>query len=270
MPITPTFEPPETGNLTPAIALRKLVFAWPGQAPLLDIPELTLARGERVLLYGPSGSGKTSLLNLLAGVSLPQEGELELLGQPLPELTARQRDKFRARHLGIIFQQFNLIPYLSLYDNVRLAAHFAGLRTGLKESISGLLTALGLEVELWHRPASQLSVGQQQRVAVARALVTQPAILLADEPSSALDTQHRDAFMQLLLDQVAARDCTLVLVSHDPALARHFDRQIDMRNLSADPATEANATEGNATEGNATEGNATEGNATEGRVNDVT
>ena len=228
----------EKPNLAPAIALRKLVFAWPGQAPLLDIPELTLAPGERVLLHGPSGSGKTSLLNLLAGVSLPQEGELRLLGQSLPDLTARQRDKFRARHLGIIFQQFNLIPYLSLYDNVRLAAHFAGIRTSLKDSIDGLLTALGLEVELWYRPAGQLSVGQQQRVAVARALVTQPDLLLADEPSSALDSQHRDAFMQLLLEQVAARHCTLVLVSHDPALACHFERRIDMEDLSAKPVTE--------------------------------
>lgn len=229
----------ETDSRAPAIALRELSFAWPGQAPILKIPELTLAPGERLFLYGPSGSGKTSLLNLLAGVNLPTEGELAVLGQSLSALSARQRDKFRARHLGIVFQQFNLIPYLSLYDNIRLAAHFAGLpKALLEERLGSLLSALNLPAELGSRPASQLSMGQQQRVAVARAMIAHPEILLADEPSSALDTEHRDAFMQLLLEQVAAEHCTLVLVSHDASLARHFDRRIDMRELSAVSATQ--------------------------------
>lgn len=237
--MTPTSE--LSGTVAPAIALRKLVFAWPAQPPLLNIPELTLARGERVFLYGPSGSGKTSLLNLLAGISLPQEGQLKLLGQSLPDLSARQRDKFRARHLGVIFQQFNLIPYLSVQDNIRLAAHFAGVKSGLEERVERLLVSLGLPPDTWNRSASHLSVGQQQRVAVARALITNPEILLADEPSSALDAQHRDAFMRLLLEQVAANHCTLLLVSHDAALARHFDRHIDMRDLTAGPVTEGRA-----------------------------
>lgn len=224
---------------SPAIALSDLQFSWSsGGEPLLDIPQLTLARGERVFLYGPSGSGKTSLLNLLAGVSLPQKGQVQLLGQNLSALSARRRDRFRARHIGVVFQQFNLIPYLSVQDNIELAAHFARLEQKRPERhrrARELLGALGLSEELAGRPASQLSVGQQQRVAVARALITRPEILLADEPSSALDTDTRDAFMQLLLAQAEASDCTLVFVSHDRNLAVHFDRQLHMRELTPSP-----------------------------------
>lgn len=218
---------------SPAIALEALQFSWSNpDEPLLDIPELTLRRGERVFLYGPSGSGKTSLLNLLAGVSLPQRGKLSILGQDLRALSARQRDRFRARHIGVVFQQFNLIPYLSVRDNIELAAHFARQRSGAHQRTDELLDALDLPADIAGRPASQLSVGQQQRVAVARALVTHPEIILADEPSSALDSDTRNAFMQLLLKQVSARDCTLVFVSHDRSLAAHFDRQLDMRDLA--------------------------------------
>lgn len=224
---------------SPAIELNDLQFSWSsGGGPLLDIPRLSLARGERVFLYGPSGSGKTSLLNLLAGVSLPQQGQVHLLGHDLSALSARQRDRFRARHIGVVFQQFNLIPYLSVQDNIELAAHFARLETKTPElhrRTRELLDALGLSAELAGRPASQLSVGQQQRVAVARALITRPEILLADEPSSALDTDTRDAFMQLLLAQAEASNCTLVFVSHDRSLAEHFDRQLHMRELTPSP-----------------------------------
>ena len=221
--------------ITPAIALRDVQFSWSRQArPVLEIPEFTLARGERLFLYGPSGSGKTSLLNLLAGIALPQQGEVAILGQSMAALRGRQRDRFRARHIGVVFQQFNLIPYLSVLANVCLAAHFSGLVSGREADAHAreLLRALGLPPEIAERPASTLSVGQQQRVAVARALITRPEILLADEPSSALDSDHRDAFMEVMLRQVADTGSTLIFVSHDRSLATAFDHQQDLRELS--------------------------------------
>ncbi len=219
----------------PAIALRDVQFAWSRHAePVLDIPHFTLARGERLFLYGPSGSGKTSLLNLLAGIALPQRGDVALLGQSMAALKGRQRDRFRARHIGVVFQQFNLIPYLSVLANVCLAAHFSGSMSEKEAETHAreLLSALGLPSAIAERPASALSVGQQQRVAVARALITRPEILLADEPSSALDSDHRDAFMDVMLEQVAETGSTLVFVSHDRSLAKAFDHQQDLRELS--------------------------------------
>lgn len=224
-------------NPAKAIVLRDLQFAWAsGGEPLIDIPELTINRGERVFLYGPSGSGKTSLLNLLAGVSQPTRGSVTLLDQNLAALSARRRDRFRAQHIGVIFQQFNLIPYLSVRDNVCLAAHFAKQSVGADERADSLLSALGLPPRIGARPAGELSVGQQQRVAVARALITRPEILLADEPSSSLDTDNRDGFLTLLLEQVEQSDCTLVFVSHDRSLAPHFNRQLSMYDLTPEAA----------------------------------
>ncbi|WP_347330133.1 ABC transporter ATP-binding protein [Marinimicrobium locisalis] len=221
------------GASSPAIVLKDVQFSWsPDQPPLLDIPNWVLNRGERLFLYGPSGSGKTSLLNLLAGIILPQNGRVELLEQSMSELSGRARDRFRARHIGVVFQQFNLIPYLSVLENVGLAAHFARETDRVRERSHDLLRRLGLPETQDHQPASQLSVGQQQRVAVARALISRPEILLADEPTSALDSDHRDAFMTLLLEQVAETGSTLVFVSHDRALASAFDTRRDLRELA--------------------------------------
>lgn len=218
---------------SPAVQLQGLQFAWSRSAePLLDIPELTIERGERVFLFGPSGSGKTSLLNLLAGVSQPTQGRVEVLGQDLAALSARRRDRYRACHIGVVFQQFNLIPYLSVQENVCLAAHFARQAKQATERACDLLQALGLPEGIARRPAGELSVGQQQRVAVARALITRPEILLADEPSSSLDTDNRDAFLEVMQQQVAECNATLIFVSHDRGLARHFTRQLDMRDLT--------------------------------------
>lgn len=218
---------------SPAIVLKDVRFSWAqDQSPLLSIPDWALNPGERLFLYGPSGSGKTSLLNLLAGIILPQTGTVELLGQPTNELSGRDRDRFRARHIGVVFQQFNLIPYLSVLDNVGLAAHFARDTDRVRERSHDLLRRLGLPESHDQRPASHLSVGQQQRVAVARALISRPQIVLADEPTSALDSDSRAAFMDLLLEQVEAVGSTLVFVSHDRSLASNFDLHRDLRELS--------------------------------------
>lgn len=226
-----------------AIHAHQLQFRWSKHQPtVLDIPELHIAQGERVFLFGPSGSGKTTLLNLLAGVTQPSQGELHVLGQPMHRLSGRKRDRFRAQHIGIVFQQFNLIPYLSVTDNVRLACHLAGqTNKDTGDRIHQMLAALGLQDSLWERSAHSLSVGQQQRVAVARALINGPQLLIADEPSSALDSDHRDEFMHLMMQAADKQHSTVIFVSHDRALQNHFSRHIDLRDLQRQTAAEVSA-----------------------------
>ncbi len=176
-----------------------------------------------MFLQGPSGSGKSTLLNLLAGVLLPSAGEIEILGRRLDQMSGSQRDRWRARAIGVVFQQFNLIPYLNAVNNIHLAAHFGPQRVA-SDAAEALLRALNIEEPMFHRPTSQLSIGQQQRVAIARALVNHPALLIADEPTSSLDARNRDQFMELLLEQAEASDTAVVFVSHDPGLAEYFPR----------------------------------------------
>lgn len=212
-----------------SIAIQNLRFKWHQHgSDILNIAELKVHQGERIFLYGPSGSGKTTLLNLLSGVTVASAGELWVLDTPLHRLNGRQRDRFRARNIGIIFQQFNLIPYLSVLANVELASQLAGQTQAKAEP---LLEALGLAIDLWQRPAYQLSVGQQQRVAVARALINQPRLIIADEPTSALDTELRDEFLHILMTLARAQAATILFVSHDRTLEHHFDRQLDIRTL---------------------------------------
>lgn len=215
------------------IKLKDLTYGWKGQSKnTLEIAELSVSKGEHVFLRGESGSGKTTLLNLLAGIITPVGGELHLLGQPIHQMKSNSRDRFRADHMGVIFQQFNLLPYLSTLENVMLPCHFSSLRKqragNLKEQSIALLEHLKLGTELRAKPVTELSVGQQQRVAVARALIGQPEIILADEPTSALDTRTRDSFLKLLFDQADAQNSTVVFVSHDPYIAELFPRVIEL------------------------------------------
>jgi putative ABC transport system ATP-binding protein len=206
------------------VSIDNLSFHYAGAGePLLDIPHWSVAGGEQVFLHGPSGTGKSTLLNLLAGMLLPDAGAIDILGRRISTLGARQRDKWRARHIGVVFQQFNLIPYLGPIDNLHLASHF-GCRADANEHAKQLLESLGIDRSLFQRPAARLSIGQQQRVAIARALINCPELLLADEPTSALDRGNRDAFMSLLLEQVARNHTTLIFVSHDLDLAGRFSR----------------------------------------------
>lgn len=213
---------------TPALAVHDLEFRWAGGADfVLRLPTLTLHRGCSLFLHGPSGSGKSTLLNLIGGVLLPTKGKVELLGQPLGGLSARRCDAFRADHLGFVFQQFNLLPYLSVLDNVLLPCRFSARRARQardpRAEARRLLGALDLDPGLLGRPAAELSVGQQQRVAAARALIGQPEILMADEPTSALDAERQAAFVTLLLSEARRAGSTVVFVSHDIRLASHFD-----------------------------------------------
>lgn len=226
-----------------AIRINRLVFSYPGKnsAVVLDIPSWHIQRGERLFLQGPSGSGKSTLLNLLAGILTTAHGSVEILGQNLAALSAHQRDNFRAQHIGIVFQQFNLIPYLSILDNIRLAAYFSGKNnTGIEQKALHLFAALGLDRSLLNKQTSALSVGQQQRVAIARALINAPEILIADEPTSALDSDARAAFMQLLLELCKDQGNTLIFVSHDNSLAQHFQRVLNLASINrAGTATHA-------------------------------
>lgn len=200
-------------------------------SPLLDIPQWTLDNAEQVFLHGPSGSGKSTFLNILAGILLPNRGCVDILGQRINGLRSGKRDKWRAQHIGVVFQQFNLIPYLSPVDNIRLAAHFANTPNASREA-SRLLTSLSIDGELCHRPASQLSVGQQQRVAIARALINRPELIIVDEPTSALDAQNRDGFISLLMDSVQQSGAALLFVSHDLSLSTHFHRVDALGNIN--------------------------------------
>lgn len=220
------------------LELRALRFAWPGAArDLLRIDTLQLDAGERLLLRGPSGGGKSTLLAIAAGVLVASGGEARLLGVDWRTLSAGQRDRRRADAIGVVFQQFNLLPYLSLLDNVLLAGRFSATRlqrAGPKprETAQALLAALELEPSSWQRPAGELSVGQQQRVAAARALFGRPALVIADEPTSALDEARRDAFMALLLRECAAAGSALLFVSHDARLAPHFERVVELDTIN--------------------------------------
>ncbi|WP_252272529.1 ABC transporter ATP-binding protein [Pseudomonas subflava] len=222
------------------IELTDLGFAWPGQAELLDIPTFTLQRGESLFLKGPSGSGKTTLLGLLGGVQKPGRGRLSLLGQELAQMSSGARDRFRVDHTGYIFQQFNLLPFLSVRENVELPCRFSRSRAQRASerhgSIDGaaaqLLEHLGLKAELLERRADSLSIGQQQRVAAARALIGQPELVIADEPTSALDHDAREAFLQLLFAECRAAGASLLFVSHDQSLSPLFDRSVSLAELN--------------------------------------
>jgi putative ABC transport system ATP-binding protein len=223
------------------IAVANWKFGWPrADHDCVVIDSLTVANGSSLFLYGPSGGGKSTLLGLLAGVLLPREGDVRVLETAWNALSGARRDAFRADHVGYIFQQFNLLPYLSVLNNVLLPCRFSALRRDRAAADEGsapasarqLLRRVGLAEALWSQPAAQLSVGQQQRVAAARALIGRPEVIIADEPTSALDAALRDGFMDLPLSQCRAAGSTLVFVSHDERLAARFDVQLSLADIN--------------------------------------
>jgi putative ABC transport system ATP-binding protein len=223
------------------IRIRDLTFRWRGaESDCLDIAAFEVRQGEHLFLHGPSGSGKSTLLGLLGGVLVPDKGTLELLGTGLAELSGPARDRFRADNVGIIFQQFNLIPYLSVLDNVLLPLRFSRRRNeraaahgaGPTQEAARLLEQLGLAGGLSGREAARLSVGQQQRVAAARALIGRPEIIIADEPTSAMDAELQATFVDLLLRESGGAQATVVFVSHDGRLASRFPRQVALADIN--------------------------------------
>lgn len=220
--------------MTAAIAIKDLNFGWRAGERCLAIDELTLQCGEKLFLSGPSGAGKSTLLGLVCGIHTQGSGLLQVLGQELSLLSNRQRDQFRADHLGIIFQQFNLVPYLSVRDNVLLPRHFSKRKRDLSSELDAerWLEKLGLARALWHKQASELSVGQQQRVACARALIGKPELIVADEPTSALDADNQQAFMQALLAACEETAAALLFVSHDSRLQAPFERVLQLADMN--------------------------------------
>lgn len=225
---------------TLAINIENLRFRWPKQSDeVLRIAQFKVKTGEHLFIQGASGSGKSTFLNLISGVLSPQSGSIELLGTQITALSSGKKDHFRADHLGIVFQQFNLLPYLTAIQNVELALNTSKKKTRrVKQSgqpnheIMKLLSSLGLDDRVVRKQANQLSIGQQQRVAVARALIGQPEILIADEPTSALDSDSRDQFMTALFQAAEQANTTIIFVSHDPGLQRHFQRHINLTDIN--------------------------------------
>jgi putative ABC transport system ATP-binding protein len=196
------------------------------------IPRWDVEENDTVFLHGESGSGKSTLLAMLSGMLVPDQGDVTVLGQSLSGMSNRERDAFRAQNIGVVFQTFNLIPYLSILNNIELAAYLAGKgKRDIRERAEQLMVSLKMSAELLERPVSQLSIGQQQRVAIVRALINAPRLLLVDEPTSALDASARDAFMDLLVAVVAENNTAMVFVSHDQALAKHFAKSVDIASV---------------------------------------
>lgn len=221
----------------PAVAIRDLQFAWPGQIGFsVAIDAFSIAPGERVLLTAPSGAGKSTLIALIAGILVPQKGGIFLDQTDITSLSPSRRDGLRAERIGLIFQSFNLISYLTALDNILLPLSFAPGRlkraggwTAAEKTAGAMLEEIGLPfAEIAHKKAANLSIGQQQRVAVLRALIGSPPLIIADEPTSALDSDRQQAFLDMQDDQLDRTGSALLMVSHDPSLVARFDRTVPL------------------------------------------
>ncbi len=244
---------------TRIVDLRDVSFAWSKQSPFeLMIDAFGVERGERVLLVGPSGSGKSTLLGLLCGSLVPDAGRVTILNEDLGAKSGAARDRFRAEHIGVIFQMFNLLPYLSILDNVLLPLSFAPIRRKRASAqrrpdaeAERLLESLGLDLKALAQSVAELSVGQQQRVAAARALIGTPELVIADEPTSALDRDRQEAFLSLLFAELERGGSTLIMVSHEERFQNRFDRVVQLEDIkrTAPAATDAPPAAQNVTSG---------------------
>ncbi|WP_255462558.1 ABC transporter ATP-binding protein [Granulicella sp. WH15] len=234
---------PSDSFMTDAVHLQQVRFSYTRQQPILRIDELCISSGHRCFLHGPSGSGKTTLLSLISGVLKPQQGSIRILGQELTQLSAAARDTLRGSQIGYIFQGFNLIPYLSVEENIALPCKLHPERRAriTAETLSAEVTRLASRLDIHTHlsaPVAHLSVGQQQRVAIARAIIGSPALVIADEPTSALDTDRREDFLSLLTEvtgEAKARgnpEMTLLFVSHDRSLATRFDSILSLPEIN--------------------------------------
>ncbi len=222
--------------------ISNVEFNWKNnQKTFLDIASLRLNRGEKLFIHGPSGCGKSTLLNLITGVLTPTQGEISVLGKQLLSLNQTDRDQFRVDHMGIIFQHFNLIPYLNVFENLTLPCTFSKKRKqmltlqkrNLFEESQRLLSSLGLnDNDIMTKNVTELSTGQQQRVAAARALIGSPEMIIADEPTSALDQDTKNGFLELLFNEAKNSNSAILFVSHDLGLSKLFDRTISFNEIN--------------------------------------
>ena len=190
--------------------------------PILDIPEFTLQSAEQAALLGESGGGKTTLLNVIAGITVPDSGSVTIDGIDVTRLHEVGRDRFRAQKIGFVFQTFNLLPAFSALENVLLGMSFSGRRVDRRRALE-LLEKVGLSHRLHHRPA-RMSVGEQQRVAVARALANRPSLLLADEPTANVDVKNQRTILDLICQACTENKVSLLMVTHSLEVAGHFAR----------------------------------------------
>ena len=225
------------------VQLSNIEFSWNNnQSNLLSIKSLVLNKAEKLFIHGPSGCGKSTLLNLIAGVLKPNQGEVRVLEKNIFTQKQNIRDQYRVDHMGIIFQQFNLIPYLNVYENISLPCLFSWRRREMLsiqkrstyEETLRLLSALGLtDEEIILQNVTELSTGQQQRVAAARALIGSPELIIADEPTSALDQDAKQGFLELLFEEADKSSSALLFVSHDLTLANLFDRSVSFNDINS-------------------------------------
>lgn len=212
------------------LEIRDLRFGYPGGGFRLAVPELAIARGEKVAFVGPSGSGKTTLIYLATGIVRPASGEVSMDGVALAGKTDVELRNLRISRIGFIFQEFELLEYLGTTENILLpylVNRSLVLDAGVRERARELARSVGLGLMLERRPA-ELSHGERQRVAICRALVTRPAVIVADEPTGNLDRANADVIMKLIVEQVEERGTTLIAVTHDRSLLGLFDRVVDL------------------------------------------
>ena len=218
------------------VKIESLRFQWSKNNNFkIFVPKLEVGRGKKVLFLGESGSGKTTLLSLICGFLEPLSGSISINDKIISDLTSTNKDAYRSDNIGIIFQQFNLLPYANVIDNIILPLYFSKQRSKKVEnkinSAMNLCDQLRLPKSILNQKASNLSVGQQQRVAVARALIGSPSIIVADEPTSSLDTEAQELFLDLMFDQISKNSSTLLMVSHDKSLTNYFDQVIDINEI---------------------------------------
>ena len=218
------------------VKIESLRFQWSKNNNFkIFVPKLEVGRGKKVLFLGESGSGKTTLLSLICGFLEPLSGSISINDKIISNLTSTNKDAYRSDNIGIIFQQFNLLPYANVIDNIVLPLYFSKQRSKKVENKTNaamtLCDQLRLPESILNQKASNLSVGQQQRVAVARALIGSPSIIVADEPTSSLDTEAQELFLDLMFDQISKNSSTLLMVSHDKSLTNYFDQVIDINEI---------------------------------------
>jgi ABC-type lipoprotein export system ATPase subunit len=224
-------------QLPPVVLLQAVHKSFPldqgRDLQVLDIPHLAISGNSYTVVRGPSGSGKTTLLNLIAGITVPTSGHIRVSGTKITALPESQRDRFRAEHIGYIFQTFNLLAPFTALENVMLAMLFAQTRPkrAQRQRAVELLCRLGLRTRLTHRPA-QLSRGEQQRVAIARALANDPPVLLADEPCASLDAATAHVVLMTLHSLCRESQKTVLIVAHDTATMEGADQVLDMREIN--------------------------------------
>ena len=224
------------GNI---LEIEKLKFNWGKKNSFnLNISKLVIKNNQKVVLLGESGSGKSTLLNLISGIVSPNIGKILINGIQITSLSARKKDSFRNNNLGVIFQKFNIIHYLSPISNILLPCYFSSIKKNTidfyKHRAVNLGKSLGIEKNiLFQKNSTDLSVGQQQRVAIIRALINYPKIILADEPTSSLDKKNKNKFLKLLFNICKQEKTALLMVTHDNSITKYFDKTIILENINS-------------------------------------